>query len=150
MRRLLPIASALLCAALLLPGVGDAKRKSHAYRSDGLVKISDVVLVDAKGDGASPGDVYTFTITRFDKTGGHKTGRGHGYCVLGAAPFAICTAVIGDGKGKVVLTWEDNSNTKSFDVAITGGTRKYRNLRGDGTGAMVDVTTYRVTLRGTL
>jgi hypothetical protein len=140
-------------SALLVPGAGVAKSKSHAYRFSGVVKASDLTLVDAKGDGATPGDVYTFTLTVFDKGGTNQVAKGHGYCVLGAPNFSTCTSITDDGKGKIVLSWEDDGDAKTAEeVAITGGTRKYRTLRGDGTTKQIsadDPTTFRVKLNGT-
>jgi hypothetical protein len=142
----------MVMLALLVPGAGAAKSKSHAYKFSGIVKASDLTLVDAKGDGASAGDVYTFTLTVFDKTGSNQVAKGHGYCVLGAPTFSTCTSVTDDGKGKIVLTWEDDGDANTAeDVAITGGTRKYRNIRGDGrTKQTTDATTFSIKVRGTL
>jgi hypothetical protein len=157
MKRLTAIAVLVLAAALLVPTAGVAKRshgKAKTYKADAIVKLSDLNLADAKGDGATAGDIETFTITVFDSTGKTQGGTGHGYCVLGVAPISTCTTVTGDGKGKIVLTWESSGDaTRADEAAIVGGTRRYRNLRGDGTVSQVsasDPTTYRVKLKGTL
>ena len=154
MRKVLPLLAVLLCAVLLAPGVGAAKSKPRSYKFDGIVKGSDVVFTDVKGDGPSPGDVYTFTLTAFDKSGQHKLGTAHGYCVLGAPTFSTCTSVSKDGKGSIVLTWEDDGDASTPEhLAITGGTQRYRHIRGDGTSTQVspsDPSTFRVKLHGTL
>ncbi|MEA2436429.1 MAG: hypothetical protein QOF65_985, partial [Thermoleophilaceae bacterium] len=51
------------------------------------------------------------------------------------------------------LTWEDDGNPNTAEqLAITGGTRRYRNLRGDGTSRRINPgdLTARVKLNGTL
>jgi hypothetical protein len=153
MRRLSLLGAVVVIAALLVPGIGVAKPKSHAYKFSGVVKVSEISIVDAKGDGASAGDVYTFTLNVFDKAGKKQVATGHGYCILGAPNFSTCTSVTDDGKGKIVLTWEDDGDASTAEeVAITGGTRKYRNIRGDGKTKQVsasDPTTFTVKLKGT-
>lgn len=154
MRRSLFIMAVLLCAVLAAAGAGAAKGRSHVYRFDGIVKGTDVVLADVKGDGPSPGDVYTFKVTAYDKSGKHKRGSGHGYCVLGAPTFSTCTSITHDGKGSIVLAWEDDGKASTPQhVAITGGTQRYRYIRGDGTSTQPkasDPFTFRVKLRGRL
>ena len=152
MKRLSLITTPLVCAALLAPSVTAAKGTSHAYKVTTIVKSTDLVIVDAKGDGPSAGDVYTFTITVFDKTGTHRVGKGHGYCVLGSRNSSMCTSITGDGKGKIVLAWERDLNAKVDQLAIIGGTRRYRNIRGDATATQPDAAdpfTHRLVLRGT-
>ena len=156
MKRMVMVAVvALLAGALAVPAIGTAKRKhhkTHALKFKGTVKASDIVLNDTKGDGASAGDVYTFTLTVFDKNG-KEAGKGHGYCVLGVPTFSTCTSVTDDGKGKLVATWEDDGDASTpEELAITGGTRAYRNVRGDGVTTQPDAndpTTFTITLRGT-
>jgi hypothetical protein len=156
MRRMVMVAVvALLAGALVVPATGTAKRKhhkTHTFSFKGTVKASDLVLNDAKGDGPSAGDVYTFTLTFFDKSG-KEAAKGHGFCVLGAPTFSTCTAVSDDGKGKLVSTWEDDGDASTpEELAVTGGTRRYRNARGDGVTTQPDPndpTTFTVSLRGT-
>jgi hypothetical protein len=152
MKRLSLLAAAtVISAAALVSTSGAASTDRHVFKVDGIVKVSDIVLTDVKGDGPGPGDIYTFTATGYDKTGRQKTSTGHGYCVFGVPKFSTCTVVSNDGKGKVVLSWEDNGNSSGADqVAITGGTRAYRTLRGDGTvkASTSDPTTFRIKLNG--
>lgn len=153
MKRLPLVGTATVIAvAVLVSTSGAAKTNPHAVKFDGIVKISDIVLADAKGDGPGPGDVYTFTATGYDKTGQRQLSKGHGYCVFNVPKFSTCTTVSNDGKGKIVLSWEDNGNSNGPDqVAITGGTRKYRTIRGDGTvrpASASDPTTFRLKLNG--
>jgi len=157
MRRMVMVAVvALLAGALVVPAIGTAKRKhhskTHALKFKGTVKASDLVLNDAKGDGPSAGDVYTFTLTFFNNSG-KQTAKGHGYCVLGVPTVSTCTAVSDDGKGRLVSTWEDDGDASTPEaLAITGGTGPYRNVRGDGVTTQPDPndpTTFTLTLRGT-
>jgi hypothetical protein len=145
-------AATIVTAAVLVSTSGAASTDPHVVKFDGIVKASDIVLTDVKGDGPGPGDIYTFTATGYDKTGQQKLSTGHGYCVFGAPKFATCTTVSNDGKGKIVLSWEDNGNSNGADqVAITGGTRKYRTIRGDGSvkqASASDPTTFRLKLNG--
>jgi hypothetical protein len=138
-------------AAVLASTSGAANTDPHVFKFDGIVKASDIVLTDVKGDGPGPGDIFTFTATGYDNTGNQKLATGHGYCVFGAPKFATCTSISNDGKGKIVLSWEDNGNSNAADqVAITGGTRKYRTIRGDGSlkASTSDPTTFRLKLNG--
>jgi hypothetical protein len=148
MKRLVLLAVVAFAAALVVPTIGAAKKSSsNTTKFNGVLKVSDLNLVDAKGDGPTAGDVYTFTITVFDKTGKTQAGKGHGYCVLQVPNFSTCTSVTDDGKGKIVTMFEDDGvATTPEDVAIVGGTRKYRNVRGDGTSTQIDATTFRVKL----
>ena len=155
MKRMVMVAVvALLAGALVVPATGTAKRKHHAHvlKFKGTVKASDLVLNDAKGDGPSAGDLYTFTLTSFDKNG-KEAAKGHGYCILGVPTISTCTAVSDDGKGKLVVTWEDDGDASTpEELAITGGTRAYRNVRGDGVTTQPDpndATTFTLSLRGT-
>lgn len=158
MKRMVMVAVvALLAGALVVPAIGTAKKKHHASRTHalkfkGTVKASDLALSDAKGDGPSAGDVYTFTLTTTDKNG-NPAGKGHGYCVLGVPTVSTCTAVTDDGKGKLVVTWEDDGDASTpEELAIVGGTRAYRNVRGDGVTTQPDPndpTTFTFSLRGT-
>jgi hypothetical protein len=153
MKRLSLLAAVLIAAAILVPTSGAAKPDPHAVKIEGIVKVSDIVLNDVKNDGPSPGDVYTFTLTGFDKTGKHQISKGHGYCVLGAPTFSTCTEISDDGKGRIAVTWEDDGKAATAEqVAITGGTRKYRTIRGDGSTKQInaaDPTTFRIKLNGT-
>jgi hypothetical protein len=155
MKRLTPLAVIALACALIVPATGTAqhsKASSKTVTINSVVKLSDFKVSDTTGDGTGPGDIATFTLTTFDRTGNKQTGGGHGYCILGVPKFAPCTAISSDGKGKIVLAWEDNGNsTNSDEVAIVGGTRRYRTLRGDGTITQVspsDPFTYRLKLKG--
>lgn len=144
-------AATVISAAVLVSTSGAASTDRHAFRLDGIVRTSDIVLTDVKGDGPGPGDIFTFTATGYDKTGQKKLSTGHGYCLFGAPKFSTCTVVANDGKGKIVLSWEDNGNSTAADqVAITGGTRAYSILRGDGTvkASTSDPTMFRIRLNG--
>lgn len=144
-------AATIITAAILVSTSGAASTNRHVVKVDGIVKVSDIVLTDVKGDGPGPGDVYTFTATGYDRSGHHKRSTGHGFCVFGAPKFSTCTSVSKDGKGEIMLSWEDNGNSDAADqVAITGGTRKYRTLRGGGTvkASKSDPTTFRLKLNG--
>jgi type II secretory pathway pseudopilin PulG len=148
MKRLILLAVVSFAAALVVPTIGAAKKNTgNTTKVNVVLKASDLVLVDAKGDGASAGDVYTFTLTLFDKSGKKQTGKGHGYCVLGAPNFSTCTTVTDDGKGKIVTVFEDDGiATTPEEIAVLGGTRAYRNVHGDGTSTEIDPTTFKVKL----
>jgi hypothetical protein len=152
MKRLSLIGAAVVVAVAAIGSTsGAASNDARNVKVDGIIKTSDLVLTDVKGDGSGPGDIFTFTATGYDKSGNKKLSTGHGYCVLGAPKHATCTVVSNDGKGNLVLSWEDNGNSSRADqVAITGGTRRYRRIRGDGTvkATADDPTTYRVKLSG--
>jgi hypothetical protein len=152
MKRLSSIGAAVVVAAAVVVSTsGAANKDPHVVKVDGIVKATDIVVTDVKGDGPGPGDIYTFTATGYDKTGSQKLSSGHGYCMFNVPRFSTCTVVSNDGKGKVVLTWEDNGNSSAADqIAITGGTRKYRSIRGDGTikASESDPTTFRIKLSG--
>src|SRR3954447_24931199 len=114
MKRLTPLAVIALACALIVPATGTAQRSKASSKTvtiNSVVKLSDFKVSDTTGDGTGPGDIATFTLTTFDRAGKKQTGGGHGYCILGVPKFAPCTAIISDGKGKIVLAWEDNGNS---------------------------------------
>lgn len=127
MKRLLAVL-AVACLAVALPAAAQAK----VVKSTTFVELSEIGSADADSSGGtSQGDILTFTTTQFKHEGGKKIARGHGYCILGPEPFAVCTNVITDKKGNSLVTVWDNDNTKKTNVAsIVGGTGKYRSARG--------------------
>jgi hypothetical protein len=150
MKRVSLLAAVILSAALLAPGAGAGKTTSHAYKFNGVVYFNDLFSSDPN---SSPASTFSFSLLVDDKAGTKQVGKGHGYCIIGSGGFSTCTAVIDDGKGKIVLTWEDDGNPNNTDqLAITGGTRRYRHLRGDGTSRRINPgdLTARFKLSGTL
>ena len=127
MKRLLAVL-AVTCLAVALPAAAQAK----VVKSTTYVELSEIGTSDTDSSGgSSQGDILTFTSTQFNHKGGKKIGHGHGYCILGPEPFAVCTNVLKDKKGNSLVTmWEDDNREDAVDTAVVGGTGKYRHARG--------------------
>ena len=150
MKRLLVVLAVIGLTVTLTAAATTRSRSAAVVTTTAYVETTEVALTDAdESGGPSPGDIQTFTLTEYNREGGQQTGKGHGSCILAAEPFSICQAVVRDRRGNLVLTWQDNADKESAPLAVTGGTRKYRNVRGAGSATVVngDVTKYTVKVR---
>ena len=113
-----------------------------AFISVGSAHAEDLVLVErattdavldvgAKGDSA--GDILTFGNDIFDASDKNKLGSDNGWCirtVAGKAWECFWTLFLQDGQITVAGPFMDG---KDSVLAVTGGTGKYQNKRGEMT-----------------
>ena len=109
-------------------GKGHAKAKGHA------VTVIEHATTDATTDtgapGDSAGDVLTFANEVFDSKDSAKVGTDNGYCirtVAGQAYECNWTTLLPGGQITVEGPFYD---AKDSTLAITGGTGRYRHVRG--------------------
>ncbi|MGQ0603904.1 MAG: allene oxide cyclase family protein [Anaerolineales bacterium] len=91
---------------------------------------SDAVLdIGAKGD--STGDILTFGNEIYDADNKNKLGTNNGWCVrtvVGKAWECFWTLTLQDGQITVAGPFTDG---KDSVLAVTGGTGKYQNTKGE-------------------
>jgi allene oxide cyclase len=125
MNRVIPLA-----ATIALVAAAPAAAQSLPRHS--FVKLEKVDVVDVGAPGDSVGDMTVFTFTVFDRVGGRRIGGGHGYCVRTEVGVANdCTANSSLPGGRIVMQWEEFDGQRVSRAAITGGTGRYRNARGE-------------------
>jgi hypothetical protein len=97
-------------------------------------------LVDLGQAGDSPGDALVFAGDTFTRKGGARRGRVGGTCTTtstGPTGEALCTLTFSLADGHLVaeglVRTADLFGGKSQTFAITGGTRRFRHARGQGT-----------------
>ncbi|HUR42979.1 MAG TPA: allene oxide cyclase family protein [Aestuariivirga sp.] len=92
--------------------------------------MTDVVSdTGAKDDSA--GDILTFANEIYDETNATKTGDDNGFCirtVAGKAWECVATVTLADGQLTVEGPFLDG---KDSAWAVTGGTGKYKSMRGE-------------------
>ena|SRR5436305_1489278 len=125
MHRVIPLA-----ATIALIAAAPAAARSLPRHS--FVKLDKADVVDVGAPGDSVGDTTVFTFTVFDRVGGRRIGAGHGYCVRTEVGVANdCTANSSLPGGRIVMQWEEFDGQRVSRAAITGGTGRYRNTRGE-------------------
>jgi hypothetical protein len=126
MKRALLLATAAL-AVLAVPASAKTTLPSRTF-----VKITHADFVDAGVAGDSVGDMNIFAFRVYTGRGGRRIGAGHGYCVrteVGRA--STCTTNTSLPGGRIVLQWEEHDGERVSRAAITGGTGRYRDMRGE-------------------
>jgi hypothetical protein len=98
--------------------------------------LFDIALADAGNDGPTPGDILTFELDQVVPLLPPKYQRptffGHGFCVQQASHYATCTVVGSIGlHDSVAFTWDANESSLRNYGAITGGSGRYRDARGE-------------------
>ena len=91
---------------------------------------SDAVL-DTGATGDSAGDILTFGNEIYDADNKNKRGNNNGWCVrtvVGKAWECFWTLILRDGQITVAGPFIDG---KDSVLAVTGGTGKYQNARGE-------------------
>jgi hypothetical protein len=89
-------------------------------------------FVDIGKRGPSVGDTFATTVD-IKSQAGADLGNEKTQCIVGIRPWAICTGTFFiTGRGEIVGTGAVNifSESPDFDVAITGGTGDFANVRG--------------------
>lgn len=163
----LAIVSAIAIGAVAIgggPASGDSQREDDDKRSN----IETIVLIakgdqfttqdtlDLGADGLSQGDRFVFNDDLFRN--GKRVGFDGGECTVvrkGDAPGAasyhcVYTLVLPGGQITVQGLFTENEvggRQRTVSFAITGGTKRYRNVRGELLDERLNPTTFRYTLR---
>jgi allene oxide cyclase len=126
---------ALVLATTLAVGAwGKGQGKGHAKARGHTVTVIEHATTDATTDtgaaGDSAGDILTFANDVFDAKDANKVGTDQGYCirvVAGQSYECNFTTFLPGGQITVEGPFYD---TKDSTFAITGGTGRYRHVRG--------------------
>lgn len=116
---------AIAGATVLLPQAG------HAENIDLVERATSDAVLDTGAQGDSAGDILTFGNEVFDAANQNKVGDNNGWCirtVVGKAWECFWTLSLQDGQITVAGPFTDG---KDSILAITGGTGKYQNARGE-------------------
>lgn len=131
------VATAALVATGALSAAGAASGGPTISGAQTLrfsLHFSPFFFTDSDGNGRpSKGDQLVFNDLLF--ADGHQVGRDGGACTVvnnGNPLFGSCTGSIALRDGQITFQWL-NSPPHVKQVAVTGGTGRYRNVRGDGT-----------------
>lgn len=143
----IPLRAAALAALLVagtavaVSGVADAAptgRTIHLYEHD-----TQQAAIDLGDAGPGIGDLFIFAGDVFDHRGGKQLGKARGNCtaVSGDATTAgdlSCAIVFGFADGQIFTSGLFDSTAlfggTTLPLTITGGTGRYRDAHGDGTG----------------
>src|SRR5436190_11027220 len=131
----LAVLGAVALAVTLSVGAwGKGQSKGHAKARGHTVTVIEHATTDATTDtgaaGDSAGDVLTFANDVFDAADANKVGTDNGYCirtVAGTAYECNWTVFLPHGQITVEGPFYD---AKDSTLAITGGTGRYRHVRG--------------------
>jgi allene oxide cyclase len=128
-------ALSLALAALLIVGattVG-AKPKWHKKTFDAYAVVDSAGFVDNGPEGNSLGDTLVATQKLYkDETMSRQIGTDEFYCVrtvADAASAGLCTGIFYLRGGQITITGPEGLGLHS--LAITGGTGKWRGVRGE-------------------
>lgn len=105
----------------------------HAEDIDLVERATSDALLDTGAKGDSTGDVLTFGNEVYDAADKNKVGDSNGWCirtVVGKAWECFWTLTLQDGQITVAGPFTDG---KDSVLAVTGGTGKYQNARGEMT-----------------
>ncbi len=143
------VAVAALAVAAPTAGAGKHKPKTKKFSAYALVDSATFDDRDPQGD--SQGDMITFTQKLFtDSSMTTQIGSDEVFCVrtiVGAS--RVCTGIFTLKGGEIMITGRESLAKHS--LAITGGTGKYRNARGEivlePASIAADQMTFKVTVR---
>lgn len=131
------IAAAVATAGLLVAGgvaVAQAGTASHSYRTTGSFTVVEHANTDtttdtgAKGD--SVGDILTFANPVYGGANRHRVGSDNGSCLRTVAGKAYECSWTTTLRGGSLVVQGPFYDTRDSQLAITGGTGKWRNARG--------------------
>ena len=152
MKRLLVVA-----VVIVVPVVAAVSASGHSARAAGTTvlhidyKTTALKTVDAAPTGDSPGDFGVVSGTLFKSGSTKQIGRYQGICyTMAPKSNSECTFSfsLAGGQITVISAYGKGFNgSKVVHDAIVGGTRAYRNARGEGIGVETSDTTGRETIR---
>jgi allene oxide cyclase len=114
-------------------GKGQGKAKGHQKAHGHTVTVIEHATTDATtnpGQADGTGDVLTFANDVFDANDSAKVGSDQGYCIRVVAGESYeCNFTTFLPKGQITVEGPFY-DTKDSTLAITGGTGRYRHVRG--------------------
>ena len=114
-------------------GKGQGKAKGHQKAKGHTVTVIEHATTDATtnpGQADGTGDVLTFANDVFDANDSAKVGTDQGYCIRVVAGQSYeCNFTTFLPKGQITVEGPFY-DTKDSTLAITGGTGRYRHVRG--------------------
>ena len=114
-------------------GKGQGKAKGHQKAHGHTVTVIEHATTDATtnpGQADGTGDVLTFANDVFDANDSAKVGTDQGYCIRVVAGQSYeCNFTTFLPKGQITVEGPFY-DTKDSTLAITGGTGRYRHVRG--------------------
>jgi allene oxide cyclase len=128
------IALALLAASVVVVLVVNASAGSGGHKGGKTITVVEHATTDAVTNGTSgddAGNILTFANDVFNGSDTKKVGTDQGYCVrivVGESWECNITTFLKKGQITVEGPFSDTGDTV---LAITGGTGKYRNARGE-------------------
>ena len=152
MNRVLYILVAILAAVLVAaPVAGAGKHKPKTKKFSVYAMVDSAAIDDRDPQGDSQGDMITFTQKLFtDSSMTTQIGSDEVFCVrtiVGAS--RVCTGIFSLKGGEIMITGRESLAKHS--LAITGGTGKYRNARGEivlePVSVVADQMSFKITLR---
>ena len=132
MKRLV-IPVVLVAGVIAVIAVNAAAKGKPAGTAGQMIHVIEHATSDAVTNGSasdSAGNVLTFATPVYDRKDAQQVGSDQGYCVrivVGQTWECNWTTFLPNGQITVEGPFSDTGNTV---VAITGGTGKYRNVRG--------------------
>jgi hypothetical protein len=125
------ILPSVVFACALVGTTALSTQPSHAEDITVVERATTDAVLDIGATGDSAGDILTFGNEIYDAANKNKVGDNNGWCirtVAGKAWECFWTLTLQDGQITVAGPFIDG---KDSVLAITGGTGKYQNARGD-------------------
>jgi allene oxide cyclase len=111
-------------------GQGKGPQKARGHSITVIEHATTDATTDTGAPGDSAGDVLTFANEVFDAKDSTKVGTDNGYCIRTVAGQAYeCNYTTFLPKGQITVEGPFY-DTKDSTLAITGGTGRYRHVRG--------------------
>ena len=132
MTRLLTVIAAISVGLLVTAGTaGASKDRTKTKKFNAYAVVDSATNVDNAPAGDSQGDIITFTQALYtDSTKTKQIGTDEVYCVRTIVDTSrVCTGIIHIKGGELMVTGRESLERHS--LAITGGTGKWRNARGE-------------------
>lgn len=152
MTRFLTVLAALSVGLLVAAGPAEAaKHKPKVKKFSAYAVVDSATEVDNDPAGDSQGDIITFTQALYtDATMTTQIGTDEVYCVRTIVGSSrVCTGIFHIKGGELMITGRESLDKHS--LAITGGTGKYRNARGEVVlvpdTIIADNMTFKITLK---
>jgi allene oxide cyclase len=123
--------AAIGSVAVAAPAAGAAQARHHRVQVLRLIEHADTdATTDTGAPGDSAGDILTFANPVFDAADAKQVATDQGYCirvVAGTSYECTWTTLL---KGGQVVVQGPFYDAKDSTLAVTGGTGRYRRVRG--------------------
>jgi allene oxide cyclase len=111
-------------------GQGNGHKKGRGHTVTVIEHATTDVTTDTGAAGDSAGDVLTFANDVFDAADANKVGTDNGYCIRTVAGSTYeCNFTVFLPRGQITVEGPFY-DAKDSTLAITGGTGRYRHVRG--------------------